>query len=77
MFHNRAASIPGAPPMASGVTRAEAIARLRRAIASFESYDGPCAPHFTYGPTTKAEYEALHAMHLIDHLTAFDRPDAA
>ena len=77
MFHNRAASIPGAPPAAPGVTRAEAIARLRRAVASFESYDGPCAPHFAYGPTTKAEYEALHAMHLIDHLTAFDRPVAA
>jgi hypothetical protein len=77
MLHNRAASIPGAPSVAFGVTRAEAIARLRRAVASFESYDGPCAPHFAYGPTTKAEYEALHAMHLTDHLTAFDRPDAA
>jgi len=73
MLHNRAASIPGAPPIAADVTRAEALARLRRAIGAFEAYDGPCAPHFTYGPTTKAEYEALHAMHLTDHLTAFDR----
>jgi Protein of unknown function (DUF1569) len=77
MLHNRVASIPGAPPMAPDVTRAEALARLRRAIAAFEAYDGVCAPHFTYGPTTKAEYEALHAMHLADHLTAFARPAAA
>jgi hypothetical protein len=73
MLHNRAAAIPGAPGIAPGVTRSEALARLRRAIADFEAHDGPCAPHFTYGPTTKAEYEALHAMHLADHLTAFDR----
>jgi Protein of unknown function (DUF1569) len=77
MVHNRAASIPGAPAIAPGVTRSEALARLRRAIAEFEAHDGPCAPHFTYGPTTKVEYEAFHAMHLIDHLTAFDRPSAS
>jgi uncharacterized protein DUF1569 len=77
MLHNRVAAIPGAPALAPGITRAEALGRLRRAIAAFEAHDGPCAPHFTYGPTTKAEYEALHAMHLTDHLTAFDRPAAA
>ena len=76
MFHNRAASIPLAPPIPPSVTRAEALARLRRAIDDFQAYSGPCAPHFTYGPTTKAEYEALHAMHLADHLTAFDRAAA-
>jgi hypothetical protein len=77
MLHNRAASIPGAPPIGPNVTKGEALARLRRAIADFEAYDGPCAPHFTYGPTSKAEYEALHAMHLVDHLTAFDRHTAS
>ena len=30
MLHNRVAAIPGAPPLAPGVTRAEALARLRR-----------------------------------------------
>jgi len=73
MLHNRAAAIPGAPAIAPGVSRGEALARLRRAIADFQSHQGPCAPHFTYGPTTKEEYEALHALHLVDHLTAFDR----
>lgn len=77
MFHNRCASIPGAPPVAPDLTRADALARLRRAIDDFEAYAGPCAPHFAYGPTTKAEYEALHAMHLTDHLTAFDRSRAS
>ena len=77
MLHNRAASIPGAPPIAPNVTKGEALARLRRAIADFEAYDGPCAPHVTYGPTSKAEYEALHAMHLVDHLTAFAQAAAA
>jgi hypothetical protein len=73
MFHNRAGSIPGAPPIPTTVTRADSFARLRRAIEDFEAHDGPCAPHFSYGPTTKAEYEVLHAMHLADHLTAFRR----
>ena len=74
MFHNRAASIPGAPPMPPNITRSEALARLRRAIDRFQAHDGPLAPHFAHGPSTKDEYEALHAMHLTDHLTAFDRP---
>jgi hypothetical protein len=74
MLHNRAAAISGAPAIAPSVTRSEALARLRRAIADFQAHEGPFAPHFAYGPTTKVEYEALHAMHLVDHLTAFDRP---
>ena len=78
MFHNRAAAIPGAPPV--GSERHEEPRRSRACGApspTFEAYDGPCAPHYTYGPTSKAEYEALHAMHLVDHLTAFDRQAAA
>jgi len=77
MFHNRAASVPGAPPMPATLTRGEALARLRRAIDRFQAHEGPLAPHFTYGLATKEEYEALHAMHLTDHLTAFDRPTAS
>lgn len=74
MFHNRASAIPGAPAIPPSVTRAEAFERLKRAVADFQAYDGALAPHFAYGPTTKAEYEALHAMHLADHLTAFEAP---
>ncbi len=72
MFHNRAAVLPGAPAIPPSVTRAEAFERLKRAVADFQAYDGALAPHFAYGPTTKAEYEALHAMHLADHLPAFE-----
>jgi Protein of unknown function (DUF1569) len=72
MVHNRAAALPSAPPISPDVTRAAAFERLRRAIADFEAFPGPYAPHFAYGPASKAEYEALHAMHLTDHLTAFE-----
>jgi hypothetical protein len=77
MFHNRAAAIPGADPISRALTRDAAMRRLRRAVEAFDAHAGPLAPHFAYGPTSKAEYEVLHAMHLVDHLSAFDAVPAA
>jgi len=72
MSHDRSAAIPGAPPIPATVTVQEARDRLARAVDAFESFRGECAPHFAYGPATKEEYAALHAMHLTDHLTPTD-----
>ena len=37
----------------------------------FATFEGELAPHFAYGRVTKADYEALHAMHLANHLSQF------
>jgi hypothetical protein len=67
MTHDRAAPIPGAPPLGEP-TLAEGVARLRSAIVRFDAHEGPLAPHFAYGEVDKRSYETLHAMHVADHL---------
>jgi hypothetical protein len=67
MRHDLTAPLPGGAPPTDGPVDA-AIARLRRAIEAFARYDGALAPHPVYGACTKAEYDALHAMHIADHL---------
>ena len=67
LSHDIAAAIPGAPAL-DGVSDAEGFARLRSAIRRFSEFGGALAPHFAYGRVTKADYEALHAMHTADHL---------
>lgn len=71
MVHNREVGIPGAPVVPPTLTRDDALALLRRAVAAFEAFEGELAPHFAYGPTTRGEYEELHALHIDDHLSAF------
>ena len=68
MSHDVAAGIPGAPDIGADVALADARARLRAAFERFVAFEGELAPHFAYGKVTKPEYEALHAMHLADHL---------
>jgi hypothetical protein len=75
MSHDRAAPIPGAPPLGEP-TLAEGVARLRSAIRRFEAHEGPLAPHFAYGEVDKRSYEKLHSMHVADHLAAL-RPGGA
>lgn len=67
MRHDLAAPVPGAPALASS-DAAVAEARLRAAIAAFQAHEGAFADHLAYGPCSKAEYEALHVMHVADHL---------
>ena len=67
MRHNTRKPIPGAPALPP-TPDADGIARLRAALVSFRAFTGSMAPHFAYGPATKAEYEALHAMHVANHL---------
>ena len=73
MRHSLTEPIPGAPPLdAPAPDAAAALARLRAAVQVFAAHTGPLQPHFAYGELSKAQYEQAHAMHLADHLSAFD-----
>ncbi|MBU0829929.1 MAG: DUF1569 domain-containing protein [Gammaproteobacteria bacterium] len=73
MSHNLAEPIPGAPVLdASTPDAVLALARLRKAVQDFANHAGPLHPHFAYGALSKAKYEQAHAMHLANHLSAFD-----
>lgn len=69
MRHDLAAVIPGVAEQ-HDVAFDVALERLRVQWARFEAHQGPMAPHFAYGPVDKAQYAAVHAMHLRDHLGA-------
>jgi hypothetical protein len=69
--HDLTAPIPGAP--APGATTLEpALDRLRGAIARFTSGEVLLAPHFAFGDLSKADYARVHALHIADHLRAFE-----
>ncbi len=72
MSHNLAEPIPGAPALDAAAEAQAALARLRRAAQDFAAHTGPLQPHFAYGALNKAQYEQAHAMHLANHLSAFD-----
>ncbi len=73
MSHNLAEPIPGAPALdASATDGSAALTRLRKAVQDFAVHAGPLYPHFAYGTLSKAQYEQAHAMHLANHLSAFD-----
>lgn len=72
MSHDLAEPIPGAPALDGTVAPAEALARLRAAVAAFQRWGGPLQPHFAYGALDKPAFEQAHAMHLANHLSAFD-----
>lgn len=73
MSHNLAEPIPGAPALQVSTPDAPAaLARLRKAVQDFATHSGPLHPHFAYGALSKAQYEQAHAMHLANHLSAFD-----
>ncbi len=73
MSHNLAEPIPGAPTLNAPTPDASAaLARLRKSVQDFAIHTGPLHPHFAYGTLTKAQYEQAHAMHLANHLSAFD-----
>lgn len=71
MSHDRMAPIPGAPELPMGLSLPEARQRLEAAVAAFQAWPGPWAPHFAYGELDRAGHERAHAMHLADHLRPF------
>lgn len=73
MSHDLAEPIPGAPALdASAPDTSGALARLRAAVQAFTAHGGALQPHFAYGALDKRQYELAHAMHLANHLSAFD-----
>lgn len=70
MTHDLVGPIPGADELDPATTQDEGRERLVRAIASFRAHQGPLQPHFAYGAVSREEYEALHTMHLADHLSS-------
>lgn len=71
MSHSLAEPIPGAAALTMA-DPAAALARLRQAVADFAQHPGPLHPHFAYGDLSRPQYEQAHAMHLANHLSAFD-----
>ena len=67
MKHALDAGIPGAPALDARADWHPAAARLRRAIARFESHAGPLAPHFAYGGLSRDDYALAHCMHIANH----------
>lgn len=72
MSHDLAEPIPGAPALDTSNDAALAMARLQQAMADFLKRTTPLQPHFAYGDLNKPAYERAHAMHLANHLSAFD-----
>ena len=68
MSHNLEAPVPNAPELPATATLAEGLTRLRKAIADFQAAQGEPAPHFAYGPVTRAQYDQIHAFHVANHL---------
>lgn len=71
MTHDLADPIPGAPVLDANVEPERALERLRGAVLGFRQWSGVLKPHFAYGALSKEEYELAHAMHLANHLSAF------
>lgn len=71
MSHNLNDPIPGAPALPNEEPIISGLQRLRLAIQNFLSLKGNPAPHFVYGAASRSEYEKIHAMHVANHLSAF------
>ena len=68
MLHNLAEPIPGADVLSTGQSTQAALQRLIEAMAAFDQFSQPTAPHFAYGALSKSEYAKAHVMHLNQHL---------
>lgn len=71
MTHDLSEPIPGAPVLDATLDAAQALERLRAAVATFSAWSRPLRAHFAYGELTRQQYDLAHAMHLANHLSAF------
>jgi len=71
MNHTLDAPIPGAPELRADEPLAQARAYLIEQIKRLQGHSGPLQPHFAYGPLSRPELEQLQAMHIANHLQAF------
>ncbi|MFD7834720.1 DUF1569 domain-containing protein [Streptomyces sp. NPDC059761] len=77
MRHPLDAEIAGAPALDPALPPAAALDLLTDAVTVFSAHTGEHPPHPAYGPCTHAEYAALHAMHLAEHLPGLPGPPSA
>lgn len=69
MRHPLNEAIPGAAPLNTPATQAQALQRLQQAFADFSVYQGELQPHFAYGVLSHADYALAHVLHLYNHLS--------
>ena len=74
MNHSLAEPIPGAPVLQANSDVAQAEARLRHAVRTFQQWTAPLKPHFAYGDLGKSAFDQAHAMHIANHFSAFTSP---
>jgi hypothetical protein len=67
MSHSLTEPIPGAPALAQLDDWKPGAARLRAAIARFQTHNGPLKPHFAYGDLDKNAYALAHTLHIANH----------
>ena len=72
MSHDLAEPIPGAPSLDTSNDAALAMTRLQKANADFHKRTETLRAHFAYGELNKPAYEHAHALHLANHLSAFE-----
>ncbi|MBL8921812.1 MAG: DUF1569 domain-containing protein [Myxococcaceae bacterium] len=70
MQHDTKAPVPGVPPPEPGLASMAGLERLEAAIGRFRAHTGPFAPHFAYGAVSRDAWEAVHSMHVANHLDA-------
>lgn len=70
--HDLSEPIPGSPTLDPAVDAQTALTHLHDVITAFHRHTGALHPHFAYGALSKAQYELANAMHLANHLSAFD-----
>ena len=68
MSHDVDAPIPGASDVDRTTSLADGAQRLRAAIAQFRAHAGVLQPHVVYGQVDRPGYEAVHSMHIANHL---------
>lgn len=67
MKHNLNSPIPGAPELGL-VSPEEGLNQLIIAIEAFLKFQLELEPHFFFGKMNKKEFDAIHSMHILEHL---------
>jgi hypothetical protein len=60
--------IKGPPADRIEGNEAEALAQFRKALETFEKFDGPFSDHPILGPLNKKQWTVFHAMHFANHV---------
>lgn len=69
MHHGLAEPIPGAYNISDDGAVDVAIDQLLASIARFVAHKDTLQPHFAYGELSKADYEAAHVLHFLNHMS--------